>query len=655
MHSQFLDLTPENLYAYRNQSDQNWSRFLSDPNSSVVLRPLIRESWARCLREGINPLSKETYVSLASSEIESLIQRSQLYEHALPTLQQLTTHAQQTGYLVTLSDKLGRIIYLDGDHQVLRQAELMNFTLGADWSEQAIGTNAIGTSLAAGEPVQVFAAEHFCSGVHDWVCSSAPIRDPLTRETLGAIDVTGPWKRAQSHTLGMITTASRVIEDSVYSESLKHRLSLLNEYSNLCKRFPSDGVLLFDNSLHLVECNYAAQQLTLKKFGLPLTEILKVDALHSQLLESAPSSTRESYGIYLESIDEFAQVYRVAQSDRRLGFILVLSRRQTLRTPHPKNSGPWSKIIGRSPVIKAAINQCDIASQTDIPILLQGESGTGKELFAHAIHEASPKHAGPFVAINCGAIPKDLLASELFGYEPGTFTGAAREGRRGKFEEAQNGTLFLDEIGEMPLDAQVYLLRVLQEKEVVRLGGSRKIPLQVRIVAATNRSLQEQVYAQTFRSDLYYRLNVINIALPPLRERRDDIPLLTEHLLTQLAQKHKIPIPVIADDVLEYLVQRYTWRGNIRELQNVLEHATVFCQNNCITWDDLPLYLRLPTQTTELAPELMPLASDTSEERAQLAQLLKAANGNLSELSRKLGVARSTVYRRLRKYGLIEF
>ncbi len=660
MHSQFLDLTPENLHEHRNRSEQNWSRFLSDPKVPISLRPMIYESWSRCLREGIDPLSKETRVSLPSDEVQTIFQRSQLYEYAMPTISQLTMQARQTGYIITMSDCLGRLIYLDGDHQALHQAETMNFTLGADWSEQAIGTNAIGTSLAIGEPLQVFAAEHFCSGVHEWVCSCAPIRDPLTQDILGTIDVTGPWQRAQSHTLGLISAAAKVIEDNVYSESLRQRLQLLNEYSTKCKRFYSDGVLVFDTRFHLIEYNYAAQEMIIRKTGMHLTDILKRHTWHSLILEHAPISTKQSYSVYLDGLDEFVEVYRITHMNQRLGFIIVISHAQAITKPNTHTKGPWSRIIGCSPAIKSAINQCDVVAQTNVPILLQGESGTGKELFAHAIHDASPQNAGPFVAVNCGAIPRELLASELFGYEPGSFTGGAKDGRKGKFEEAQNGTLFLDEIGEMPLDAQVYLLRVLQEQEVTRLGSSRKIPLKVRIIAATNKSLHEQVSSKTFRTDLYYRLSVVSVTIPPLRERQDDIAILSLYLIAQLANKHHLPIPEIGPEMINHLKDSYRWPGNIRELQNTLEHAVIFCRNGRITDNDLPSSTASDIVNSDKHKNLfIPSVSSSSDplfptQDEDLSQLFQAVNGNISELSRRLGVARSTVYRRLRKIGLID-
>jgi transcriptional regulator with PAS, ATPase and Fis domain len=306
-----------------------------------------------------------------------------------------------------------------------------------------------------------------------------------------------------------------------------------------------------------------------------------------------------------------------------------------------------------------------VVAQTHVPVLLLGESGTGKELFAKAIHKAGPRRNGPFVAVNCGALPKDLLASELFGYAPGAFTGASKTGKRGKFEEAHGGTLFLDEIGEMPLEFQVYLLRVLQEREVVRLGSSEPIPVDVRIIAATHRNLEQLMRDGLFREDLYFRLNVVSLSIPPLRERREDIPLLIDHFLEKLSEQYGMTKPTVDPHVLEFLVHHYPWPGNVRELKHVLEHAVLFC-NRVITWRDLPESLRkarenrcsaVPTPigagpTAHLVGAEGSGPPGSVDDREKLLHVLRDVGGNLSEAARRLRIARTTLYRKLDKYGI---
>ncbi|GMA48811.1 sigma-54-dependent Fis family transcriptional regulator [Alicyclobacillus contaminans] len=583
----FQDFKPEQLKEQRKWLEDNWSFFLESPDSPLSVRTVVQESWKRCLELGVNPLKLQSDACLDDDELQELVQTSQLYEFALPVLQEMSSHAKSTGHLLTLSDCHGRIMYLDGDPFVMKQAEAMNFTVGADWSEQAIGTNAIGTCLALQRPVQIFASEHFCSGVHDWVCSAAPVRDPVTREVVGIIDATGRWERAQSHTAGFVAAASRSIGERLYVHSMKCRMELMQRYFHICSRYPADGVIAMDTRCQLVAANPTAEQLAMARRGLPLHLAWDAIKMYDEILQQSGCKDGELSTVQLKSLDLIASLETVFYANRRIGFVLIVSL-QPPDSSHTQTGTMGSDnrfkrvtVVGHQTRRYRRTGRCTHFAA--------GESGVGKELFANSIHESSSRRTKPFVAINCGAIPKELIASEFFGYEPGTFTGGSRTGRKGKFEEANGGTLFLDEIGEMPLDAQVYLLRVLQEREVVRLGGARPIPVDVRIIAATNRSLEQQVQEGSFRLDLFYRLNVVTLRIPTLRDRREDIPTLIRHALQMLSQKHGKVIHSIDPTVLNYLCHEYRWPGNVRELWNVMEHAVLFCTGGTITWAELPL------------------------------------------------------------------
>jgi transcriptional regulator with PAS, ATPase and Fis domain len=285
------------------------------------------------------------------------------------------------------------------------------------------------------------------------------------------------------------------------------------------------------------------------------------------------------------------------------------------------------------------------AAPTASSILIQGESGTGKELLARAIHQASGRK-GEFIAINCGAIPRELLQSELYGYEEGAFTGARRGGSLGKIEKAQGGTVFLDEIGEMPPDMQVSLLRFLQDRTITRVGGTNTRKIEVRVIAATNRDLNEAMRNGSFRKDLYYRLSVINIELPPLRERKEDIPLMAHYMVRELCLQQQLPTLDIDDEALKALV-KYDWPGNARELNNVLEHAVVLSEGDCISRGDLPGYIFA-------AGDLgLNKAGKLEEyEKEAIINALRQCEGNISHTAKTLGVARNTLYRKLRKFGI---
>lgn len=298
----------------------------------------------------------------------------------------------------------------------------------------------------------------------------------------------------------------------------------------------------------------------------------------------------------------------------------------------------FQDIIATSPKMQQNIELAKKASLLSTTVLIEGESGTGKDLIAQGIHTASDRK-GPFVAINCGAIPRELLQSELFGYSDGSFTGAKKGGRRGKIAEAHGGTLFLDEIGEMPKDMQVTLLRFLQNKVIIPLGDNRPQKVDVRIIAATNRNLRQEVEKGSFREDLYYRLNVINIKLPSLKERKEDIPFLVKHILKQICQEYKIPLKSIDTEAIHLLLQ-YDWPGNVRELHNVLEKAIVISDSEKIEPKDL------------LIEEFLHKPKSIKEEKEIIIDLLDKYDGNISAVAKELGIARSTLYRRMKNLNV---
>ncbi|MDO5537756.1 MAG: sigma 54-interacting transcriptional regulator [Desulfovibrionaceae bacterium] len=354
-----------------------------------------------------------------------------------------------------------------------------------------------------------------------------------------------------------------------------------------------------------------------------------------------------------------------------------------VRTAGSKAIYRFSDILGQSDIIVNAVQLAKIAAQSDITTLLLGESGTGKELFAHAIHNGSSRHSGPFVVVNCGALPRDLVQAELFGYESGAFTGAARNGKPGKFELADGGTIFLDEIGEMPMEAQTNLLRLIQNREISRVGGTTTRSVDVRIVAATNKNLRDAVAAGTFRSDLYYRLGVLIINIPSLRDRAQDITLLATHFLRKYASVLNRPITEFAPKALQALMH-YSWPGNIRELENIVERAVNLAGGARITEADLPGFLPAGLTASRMdqpgvgfaqnGGQFAPQARESgpAEESGQeqgrsqgytgsnlyqreyqtIVDTLDRCNGNIRLTAQELGIARSALYGKLTRFGI---
>jgi DNA-binding NtrC family response regulator len=304
----------------------------------------------------------------------------------------------------------------------------------------------------------------------------------------------------------------------------------------------------------------------------------------------------------------------------------------------------FENIIAKSPKMQQVIEVIKVVARSNATVLITGETGTGKELVAQAIHSQSHRRGKPFVAISCAALPESLLESELFGHEKGSFTGAYAQ-KKGKFEVANRGTLFLDEIGEMSANIQVHLLRVLEEKEFTRVGGNEPIKVDIRVISATNKDMKQAIASGRFREDLYYRLNVVNIELPPLRERREDIPLLAQHFLKKFAVENQKEIAGFSPEATDFLL-RYDWPGNVRELENTIERAVILAQNPLIEVADLPQQNLVPAHPTS------PESSLKQVEKNHILNVLIETGGNYTEAARILGISRMTLYNKAKAYGL---
>ncbi len=639
-----------------------WEGFITTGKvDSGTVRQEILLSWQRCRAWGINSADGVGRDILKERELKELISRSaQLVEIAQPYMHTLHQSVQGSGFMVVLTDAGGRILHNCGDSDILNEAEgTIQFVKGANWSEEAVGTNAIGTALALNKAIQISGAEHFCLRHHQWTCSAALIHNPRG-QVIGCLDISGPAQCVYPHTLGMIVAAVEAIENQLRKDEVQEDKNRAYELLAAVTGSVTEGLLAIDNEGEIILINPAAcsiLDLTERTvLGENLTSVLGVNNNFVNMAKSSGLNTDVEIALDHsgERIHCTGSSQPIVKKDGSIAG-LVFSLREIKKVHRLVNRmvGATARftckdILGESEQIKKAIKLILVAANSHTNVLLLGESGTGKELFAQAIHNHGNRREGPFVAVNCAALPRELIQSELFGYDEGAFTGAKRGGHPGKFELANEGTIFLDEIGDMPMELQVNLLRVLQERRIMRVGGEKLIPVNVRVVAATNKDLSKSVAEGRFREDLYYRLNVLNIHIPPLRERGKDIELLTGYLIKMFSEQMEKKIKGASPEFMD-TVRDYAWPGNVRELQNALEYAINVAEDDYLNIWDLPSNV-LPRQSLTLEKQkILPLSE---LEKVTVESTLTLYNGNITKTAKALGIGRNTLYDKLKKLGV---
>ncbi len=431
----------------------------------------------------------------------------------------------------------------------------------------------------------------------------------------------------------------------------------------------SDGIIILDRDGYVLALNrQGAVILDLDQetsTGKHVTEIVDFKPVILDVLKSEQGYLEKEFILQSPSRGRLhfikSAIILRNRNGEMIGVIDTFRRVDTVHTMIARFTGArakfsFSDIVGKEPVFLDAVNLSRVAAQTTANVLLEGESGTGKEMFAHAIHQASSRGNGPFIIVNCASLPRSLIESELFGYDTGSFTGARKEGFAGKFEQANGGTIFLDEIGEIPLDMQAKLLRVIQDKTFTRIGGTKVMTVDVRIVAATNKNLYEETRNNNFREDLYYRLNVLRIRVPSLRERPGDLPLLVGHFVKKISCHLGRPCPDVDPEVLEIL-RKHSWSGNVRELENVIERAIILTSSGLVAPSSLPRYLfaAVPKNGRTGCPDIEPegeIPKLEQLEREEIRKALYKCEGNVSHCSKLLGISRNTLYRKMKRYAL---
>jgi transcriptional regulator of acetoin/glycerol metabolism len=634
------------------------------------IRPEIFESWRRSKAFGISPFevkgsTTETNVLLASDAMNR-----KLISVAHPYIENLYDYVRGSDFVIALTERSGVVIDLIGlSGNIEQRAKKSALTIGCSRSENVAGTCGIGTCLALGAPIQIWGAEHYIKPHHNYVCSAAPIKNE-TGEIVACIDVIGPSERVTDHTLGMVCAAADGIEKEFKMIHAYDQLSIMAAKLSSTLESLSQGIVMIDNDGIVTQTNENAKSVlrlpetTLA--GARLHDLLDFSKTGNDVFSLTENTSHMEMnvtnckGIRL-NLSISASVL-LNDAGEKISTVLILEERRTFNKVATQVSGftakySFDQIFGVSKQINEIKQLGMLAAQSDSSILIIGENGTGKDLLAQSIHNAGPRAHAPFIAVNCGSIPRNLIESDLFGFEAGAFTNVNRDSTPGKFELADGGTLFLDEIGDMPIEIQATLLRAIQTHEIFRVGSNVAKRVNVRIIAATDVSLAELIENRRFRKDLYYRLNVLSFRLPALRERREDLPVLIDKFIETSNARMGSHITGLSPAATQ-LALSYEWPGNIRELEHVIERAMNLTEGTVLTEDDLgPEIQRESYAPAEVLPfsRIAPGTSvprrKNSEERI-IRDALVEAHGNVTKAARTCGIPKRTLYRRIEAFGI---
>jgi transcriptional regulator with PAS, ATPase and Fis domain len=638
---------------------------------------MIRASHKRSQDLGVEKDREQPSQILSDQAFKLSRERNQrLISIAGPFVQLLHEFVAESGFIILLTDEKGFILEMAGHKEILQEIKPYNLIPGASMSEESTGANAISIALHENSAIQVTGEEHYIKVFHNWSCSAAPIHDERGN-AMGCLNISGYKDKVYPHILGLIVASVKAIEFHLKSSFSEKRQKEAYSFVSQILNTLEFGVLGTDIKGKIRRVN----DITSKLLRLPAEQI------ENKNLEDFIADWPRLFARVKKNeiiLDEEVQmnrfgvrdtfnmsVYPLTGSDGIInGSVVTLRDMKRVYKMVNKYTGMEARynfddLIGESDEMKRIIEYCKNISDSPSTVLIQGESGTGKEVLAQSIHNYSSRRDNGFVALNCGAIPETLIESELFGYTEGAFTSAKKGGKPGKFELANGGTLFLDEIGEMSTDMQVKLLRALQERAITRVGGEKLIPVDVRIIAATNRNLLQEIKKGKFRQDLYYRLSVIPVYIPPLHKRREDIPMLINFFLNLKSVKLRKQLPDMDNRLFKKLVY-YDWPGNVRELENFIEKYVNLDGNLRLADEFLSAdvhqaeygneqetqseYEQKPEDITVKDPSSVVSLIELEKDAIQRA--VEIYNRNMTKVAKALGISRNALYQKIKKYGL---
>jgi sigma-54 dependent transcriptional regulator, acetoin dehydrogenase operon transcriptional activator AcoR len=631
----------------------------TDELAAASLAPTVGLSWRRCLNDfNLDPAVDYQPTVVDQTRIKDLqTEHEELVQIARAEMDSLYEQISGSGYALLLADTSGVILCEKIDPTLKRMFIQAGLIIGAEWSEKREGTNGIGTCAAESRSITIHQSDHFRSRHIGLSCSAAPIHDPYGRvvAVLDASSVSAEGTReSQMHTIALVNASARLIEKCLFLRRhqgdamlrFHHRPEFVDLLHDGAMAVSADGIVVATDMTGLRLLGAKDHK---DLVGRSIADIF--DATFDELLASSSSSRRAMYELRdnLHGRRYFASLAGAGQHNGHSRVAPNISGRAALRLAgtHSHAVLTLQDLAGEDPVMLRNMRNAQRVADCAVSVLIRGATGSGKEAFAKALHLASNRSRRPFVAVNCAAIPESLIESELFGYTAGAFTGARREGMRGRIAQSSGGTLFLDEIGDMPLSLQTRLLRVLEEQEVTPLGSETSVKLDLRVICASHRNLRELLVRGMFREDLYYRLNGITLELPGLTARRDKETLIRKCIASEIPAGSCASIESAAFDRLA----AYNWPGNIRELRNTVRTALAICENGVIRLSDLPGEIAHPgRQSAALSGE-----QDVSLEHAEREALLRVIEKNdwvMSHVATQLGISRNTLYRKIKRHAI---
>jgi transcriptional regulator of acetoin/glycerol metabolism len=638
--------------------EKNWRHFITYGTASNPMRKEILRSWLRCRENFVDPYRGYNNKILSHDELKDCYHNVQeMINVAKPVMRSLYNSIKGSGYMITINHKDGIIMELLGDMSIRRLAESLDVVPGASCDENIVGTTAPGISLKEGIPARVDCKEHYCEIFHYLSCSAAPIFNPQGR-LLGCLVLSSTYDKAHPHTLGLVMAAAKSIEGEICYRALHNKLKKTYHYIDTISNSMSEGMISINSQGEIMHINrQCADMLGTSIYeckGAPISKVINnAETLTGLLAKNQKINDKELTLVTKKGRTRVNTNITVLEdeSEDTVNYLVTFKEIEKMQSTANKKAGltasyTFDDLKFVSKKMQNVIACAQKISETDSTVLIEGESGTGKEILAHAIHNYSSRCKKPFVAVNCSALPKELIQSELFGYVEGAFTGAKKGGKAGKFEMANGGTIFLDEIGDMSLEAQANMLRVLQEKQLMRIGGNHNIELDIRVIAATNKQLKSEIEKGTFRPDLFYRLNILPIQVPPLRERREDILPLARYFIKRQCLSLGRPQVFLSPEVEEIFLS-YDWPGNIRELKNIITRIIVILEGDKITLDTLPNELLM-----EKSAKTAPVVSLEELERKAIIDALSYYNNNIFKSAKGLGITRATLYKKIKKFNI---